>query len=232
MNPYEKLFDLSGKVVLVAGGSGAIGSELAAALSAYGAKVAVAGRSEKMASAIAARLDAGGGEAMGVVMDVTDATSVESGVATVQDRLGPIDVLINCAGAHIEQPAEQMTLEAWDAVLDVNLRGAFILSQAVARSMIARGKGGSHIHMYGRPHVVAHDGAQRFGDQTRIRRLLRQQGRVGHPDQAARRRVGQVRDQGEWHCAYLHAHAAGSQVPARSRLLRCSGATYPLGAGV
>ena len=84
---------------------------------------------------------------MGVVIDVTDSTSVESGVASVQDRLGPIDVLINSAGAHIEQPAEQMTLEAWDAVLDVNLRGAFILSQAVARSMIARGKGGSHIHI-------------------------------------------------------------------------------------
>jgi NAD(P)-dependent dehydrogenase (short-subunit alcohol dehydrogenase family) len=55
--------------------------------------------------------------------------------------------LINAAGTHIEQPAEELAIEAWDTVLDVNLRGAFLLSQAAARSAIAHGIGGSHVHV-------------------------------------------------------------------------------------
>jgi gluconate 5-dehydrogenase len=86
-------------------------------------------------------------EGIGVAIDVTDALSVERGVATVQDRLGPIDVLLNASGTHIEQAAEQVSMEAWDTVLDVNLRGAFLLSQAVARSQIACEGGGSHVHV-------------------------------------------------------------------------------------
>jgi gluconate 5-dehydrogenase len=147
MNTYQTLFDLSDKVALVAGGTGAIGAEMAAALLAYGAKVAVAGRSEAKASEMATRLDATTDRAIGVRIDVTDAASIARGVDLVQGRLGPIDVLINSAGTHIEQPAEQVELEAWDRVLDVNLKGAFLLSQAVARSMIARSRGGSHIHV-------------------------------------------------------------------------------------
>jgi gluconate 5-dehydrogenase len=147
MSRYDRLFDLSGKVVLVAGGSGAIGAELAAAVCAFGARVAVAGRSAEAAAAVAARLTAEGGEAIGVSLDLADAASVEAGVAAVQSQLGPLDVLINSAGMHIEQPAEQVTMEAWDQVLGVNLRGAFLLSQAVARTMIAAGRGGSHIHI-------------------------------------------------------------------------------------
>ena len=144
---YANLFSLGGKVVLTAGGSGAIGSELAAAVAAYGAKVAIASRSETVSSEVSARLVAAGGEAIGISIDVTDAASVQEGVSAVEERLGPVDVLINAAGTHIEQPAEQVTLEAWDTVLDVNLRGAFILSQAVARSMIACNRGGSLIHV-------------------------------------------------------------------------------------
>ena len=147
MNKYGTLFDLSDKVALVAGGTGAIGFEMAGALLAYGAKVAVAGRSEKTASEMAARLNTADEQVIGVSIDVTDATSIEQGVATVEECLGPIDVLINSAGTHIEQPAEQVELEVWDRVIEVNLRGAFLLSQVVARSMIPRGSGGSHIHV-------------------------------------------------------------------------------------
>lgn len=144
MSQYEGLFDLSGKVALVAGGTGAIGSEMAGALSAYGARVAIAGRSHERAAETAAHL---GGGVIGVALDVTDAASVGAAVAAVEDRLGPVDVLINAAGTHVEQPAEAVTLEAWETVLDVNLRGAFLVSQAVARSQIAHGQGGSHIHV-------------------------------------------------------------------------------------
>lgn len=147
MGRYDRLFDLSGKVILVAGGTGAIGAELAAAICAFGARVAVAGRSAEQAAAVAARLTAGGGEAIGVSLDLADAASVQVGVEVVQNRLGPLDALINSVGMHVEQPAEQVTMEAWDQVLSVNLRGAFLLSQAVARAMIAVGRGGSHIHI-------------------------------------------------------------------------------------
>lgn len=148
MGKYDRLFDMSGKVVLVAGGTGAIGSEMAGALAAYGARVAVAGRSQEHADKVAAQLvRTTGGETIGVALDVTSAESAGAAVSAIEGRFGPVDVLINSAGTHIEQPAESVTIEAWDAVLDVNLRGAFLLSQAVARSEIAHGIGGSHIHV-------------------------------------------------------------------------------------
>jgi NAD(P)-dependent dehydrogenase (short-subunit alcohol dehydrogenase family) len=146
MGRYEGLFDMRGKVALVAGGTGAIGSEMAGVLAAYGARVAVAGRSQEGADQVAARL-AAMGETAGVVLDVTDEDSVGAAVAAIEVQFGPVDVLINAAGTHIEQPAEEVTMEAWDTVLDVNLRGAFLLSRAVARSEIAHGIGGSHIHV-------------------------------------------------------------------------------------
>ena len=148
MPQYADLFDMRRKVALVAGGTGAIGGEMALVLAEYGARVAVAGRSQADAEAFAARLGAAaGGEAMGIALDVTDAASVADAVAAVEARYGPVEVLINAAGTHIEQPAEELDLEAWDTVLDVNLRGAFILSQAAARSAMVGGVGGSHIHV-------------------------------------------------------------------------------------
>jgi len=144
---YEDLFSLKGKVVLSAGGAGAIGSELAGAAVEYEAKVAIADLADGASLDLAARLAEMGAETMGVGIDVTDAASVAAAVAAVERRLGPIDVLINTVGTHIEQPAEGVTLDAWDTVVDINLRGAFVLSQAAARSMIARGKGGSIIHV-------------------------------------------------------------------------------------
>ena len=144
---YQNLFQMHDKVVFAAGGAGAIGSEMARALAAYGAKIAIADVSEAACDRIAAELSTIGVEAMGVIMNVKDEASVAAAVAAVETRLGAVDVLINAVGTHIEQPAQEVTLEAWDTVLDINLRGAFILSQAVGRTMIARGRGGSHIHV-------------------------------------------------------------------------------------
>ena len=144
---YDNLFDLRGKVVLVAGGAGAIGSEMARAAAAFGAKIAIADLKAEESSKAAADLASGGAESAGLAMNVMDEAAVAAAVAQVEERLGPVDVLINTVGTHIEQPAQDLTLKAWDTVLDVNLRGAFLLSQAVARAMIARGRGGSHIHV-------------------------------------------------------------------------------------
>ncbi|MBN1401370.1 MAG: SDR family oxidoreductase [Anaerolineae bacterium] len=144
---YSKLFDLSGKAVLVAGGSGAIGGEMACAAAAYGAQVAVAGRSAERCAEVVAQIRTDGGEAMSVTLDVQEPDSIQRGVNAVVANYGLLHGLINAAGTHIEQPAEEMTLEAWDEVLAVNLRGAFLLSQAAARSMIAHEIGGSIVHV-------------------------------------------------------------------------------------
>jgi NAD(P)-dependent dehydrogenase (short-subunit alcohol dehydrogenase family) len=144
---YEKLFDMHGKVVFAAGGAGAIGSEMAHALAGYGAKVAIADISPEACERAAAALAATGAETMGVTINVLDEASVAAAVSAVEARLGAVDVLVNTVGTHIEQPAQDVTLKAWDTVMDVNLRGAFILSQAVARAMIAGGRSGSQIHV-------------------------------------------------------------------------------------
>ncbi|MGC9349743.1 MAG: SDR family NAD(P)-dependent oxidoreductase, partial [Anaerolineae bacterium] len=144
---YDTLFDMRGKVVFAAGAGGAIGSKMARAVAAYGASVAIADISADASSDVAAELRELGTDAIGVGINVTDEASVKAGVEVVEEQLGPIDVLINSVGTHIEQPAEELTLEAWDTVLDVNLRGAFVLSQAVARAIIEAGRPGSHIHV-------------------------------------------------------------------------------------
>jgi len=144
---YDKLFDMHGKVVLAAGGSGAIGAEMARVLAHYGARVAIAGISLESCLQTAAELTAAGTETLAIGLDVQDEVSVKSAVAEVEAQLGPVDVLVNAVGTHIEQPAQNVTMEAWDTVLDVNLRGAFLLSQAVANVQLAHGRGGSHIHV-------------------------------------------------------------------------------------
>jgi len=145
---YAHLFSLADRTVFVAGGVGGIGSELAHAVAAQGAKVAIADRVLEQCQEAAERLAAEEGcKSVGVAIDVRDAASVAAGIATAEERLGAIDALFNCVGTHIEQPAEEVTMEAWDTVLGINLRGAFILSQGAARSMIAHKKGGSIMHI-------------------------------------------------------------------------------------
>jgi gluconate 5-dehydrogenase len=144
---YANLFDMHGKVVLVAGGGGAIGSEMARAVASFGARVAIGGLICAECDSVVAALAAQGSEAISLGMDVNDEASVAAAVAGVEKQLGPVDVLINAVGMHIEQSAQDLTLDAWDKVMNVNLRGAFILSQAAARSMIANGRSGSQIHV-------------------------------------------------------------------------------------
>jgi NAD(P)-dependent dehydrogenase (short-subunit alcohol dehydrogenase family) len=144
---YDQLFNMHGKVVFVAGGAGAIGSEMARVMAHYGAKVAIADISLEGGLQTATGLTAAGAEALAVTLDVQDEAAVKAAVAEVEAQLGSVDVLVNAVGTHIEQPAQVVTMEAWDTVLDVNLRGAFLLSQAVANVQLAHDRGGSHIHV-------------------------------------------------------------------------------------
>jgi NAD(P)-dependent dehydrogenase (short-subunit alcohol dehydrogenase family) len=147
MNEYKNMFNLKDKVVFIAGGAGAIGGEIARAMAVFGASIAIADIKKEVISRSTTSIISDGAKVMGVVIDVTDESSVTSAVAKVEEELGPIGVLVNAAGTHIEQPAHDLSMDAWDTVLDVNLRGAFTLSQTVSRSMISNNKGGSHIHI-------------------------------------------------------------------------------------
>ena len=144
---YRGLLGLEGRIVLVAGGTGAIGSEMARGLAAFGAKVAIGGRDARTTEGVAIELTASGATSTSVALDLLDPESLAKGVAAVEATLGPLAALVNAAGTHIEQPAEEYAADAWDAVVDVNLKGAFMLSQAAARAMIAHGQGGSIAHV-------------------------------------------------------------------------------------
>ena len=146
LDAYRDLFTLSGQVAMVAGGAGGIGSAISEGLAAFGATVVVCGRTGAKAEAQAARIEAAGGQAWGVELDIGDVAQVGRFAAQVVERFGGLDVLVNSVGTHVDTPAEDYAEEDWDRVLDLNLKGAFFLSQAVARVQIPRG-GGKHIHI-------------------------------------------------------------------------------------
>ncbi len=130
--------DLCGKVALVTGGSRGIGQEIAAALHQAGAKVAVLARDGAGAEAAAQRL---GDSARGYACDVAQGDQVEAAVAGVERDLGPIEILVNNAGTLRDNLVFRIKDEDWDAVLETNLRGAFLMIKHAARGMSKRRAG-------------------------------------------------------------------------------------------
>lgn len=146
LDSYRTLYDLNGKVAMVAGGAGGIGSAICEGLAAFGATVVVCGRTGAKAEVLAAEIETAGGQAWGAELDILDSEKVRHFVNQTVERFGSLDVLVNCAGTHKEAPAEDYVEQDWDRVFDLNLRAAFFLSQAVARVQIPRG-GGKQIHI-------------------------------------------------------------------------------------
>jgi NAD(P)-dependent dehydrogenase (short-subunit alcohol dehydrogenase family) len=139
-------FSLSGKVALVTGASSGLGRHFATMLARAGAKVGLAARRVDALDAVAAEITAAGGIAAVAKLDVTDATSIAEAIASIEQSLGPIDVLVNNSGRSVGKPVLEFTAADWDAVHDVNLRGAFLVATEVARSMKQHG-GGSIINI-------------------------------------------------------------------------------------
>jgi len=133
---------LRGKRALVAGGDGDIGSAVSAGLAADGADVAVAGIDGESAARLADRLSTADNRTAGYRVDITDRASVDDLVASLATAWGGIDVLVNCAGLLKVNAAEDFAAEDWRAVVDLNLTGAFLLTQAVGRNMIKNAEGG------------------------------------------------------------------------------------------
>lgn len=146
LDSYRNLYHLDGKVALVAGGAGGIGSAICTGLAAFGAQVVVADVDADKAAGLATELVAAGGRAQGLRLDATDVAQMQEAMNGLAGQLGRVDVLVNCVGTHKEAPAEDYTEQDWDRVLDINLKAAFFLSQAVAKVQIPRG-GGKHIHI-------------------------------------------------------------------------------------
>jgi gluconate 5-dehydrogenase len=131
------LFDLAGKSAFVPGGYGGLGEAIAWGLAQRGAKVVVAGRDAAKADALAAQIRAAGFEATGCAMDAHSVTSIRAAVDALVERHGAIDVLMNCVGIQREEPLLDVTEEAFDEVVQVNLKAAMFLGQAAARHQVA-----------------------------------------------------------------------------------------------
>lgn len=138
---------VSGKVALVTGAFSGLGRHFALTLAREGAKVALAGRRVAEGEALAKAIRGQGGEALVVSLDVSNPASVARAVEQAHRALGPITVLVNNAGVAVTKPALDLTEQDWDAVMDVNLNGAWRVMQAVARHMKEHGKGGSIINI-------------------------------------------------------------------------------------
>jgi len=135
-------FRLDGQTAVVTGGNRGIGRAIAGALAEAGADVVVANRNAESGEEAATELaEETGVETLAVEVDVADEGSVEAMVAAVVEEFGAIDVLVNNAGIVVHEAAETMTVEGWDSVIDVNLRGTFCCSKHVGREMMASGGG-------------------------------------------------------------------------------------------
>lgn len=143
----SSLFDLRGKVALITGASSGFGRHFAGVLSRAGARVGLAARRIDALETVAAEVAADGGSAGIARLDLTDEDSIATAIATIEQLLGPIDVLVNNAGICITKPLLEQTAQDWDDVLDVNLRGAFLMATHVARRMRELERGGSIINI-------------------------------------------------------------------------------------
>ena len=138
----QQLFDLTGKTALVTGGSRGLGLQMAQALGEAGAKVMLTSRKAADLEEAAASLKAQGIDAQWIAADCADPADIERLATETLARMGDVDILVNNAGASWGAPAEDHPLQAWDKVMNLNVRGYFLLSQQIAkRSMIARKSG-------------------------------------------------------------------------------------------
>lgn len=132
---------LEGKIALVTGAGQGIGEATALKFAAEGATVVVCDIRQASVDQVVVRCQAQGSQAIGRVMDVTQRGQVDAVVQEVLQRYGRIDVLVNNAGITQDARLQKMTLEQFDRVIDVNLRGVFHCSQAVADAMVLQGSG-------------------------------------------------------------------------------------------
>ncbi len=139
--PVQQLFDLSSRVAIVTGGSRGLGFEMAEGLAEAGASLMLCARREQWLTPALDAMRARGVRVEGCVCDVSNPQQVGEVVSTAMQKLGRIDILVNNAGVSWGERPETMPLEQWKRVLDTNLTGAFLFSQAAGRHMLQAGSG-------------------------------------------------------------------------------------------
>jgi 3-oxoacyl-[acyl-carrier protein] reductase len=141
------LFDVSGETVLITGASQGLGRQFARVLSAHGAAVALAARQVGKLRAIEEEIKGKGGRAAAIEMDVASNASIAKAIDAAEAALGPVTVLINNAGIAVDKTAVELDEADWDAVIGVNLKGAYFTATEIARRMIARQSGGNIVNI-------------------------------------------------------------------------------------
>jgi NAD(P)-dependent dehydrogenase (short-subunit alcohol dehydrogenase family) len=134
-------FNGPGRVALVTGGGSGIGRAIALGLAGTGTHVGVADRNPDRVAKVTTEIESHGTRSYGLVVDVGQHADVQRLVAEVSEHLGPIDILVNCAGIFPRSSVVEMPESEWDLVLSTNLKGVFLTSQAVLPAMIARKRG-------------------------------------------------------------------------------------------
>jgi len=147
MRTLDDLFSLRGKVALITGASAGLGVELARALAIAGADVALVARRRERLEALADEMRADGVRAEAIAADLALDADIADAVAQTEQRLGPIDVLVNNAGIALIGPSERYSRDKWDQTIRLNLTAAWLLCQEVGKRMIARGAGGRIINV-------------------------------------------------------------------------------------
>jgi len=138
----QDLYNLSGKVALVTGGSRGLGFEIAEGLGEAGAEVIIIARRSEWLTQAQAELTAKGIECFARTCDLSEPSDIESCVSDILTRFKKVDLLVNNAGISWGASAETMPLERWRQVIDTNLTGTFLITQAIGKSMIAKRQGG------------------------------------------------------------------------------------------
>ena len=141
------LFNLDGKVALITGAGSGLGRQFAATLSGAGATVVLAARRRVKLEQTAESIRANGGSAICLELDVTDSLSVTNCIRETVSEAGVPDILVNNAGIAKQAFLTDISEDDWDAVLDTNLKGVFMMAQATAKSMITAGKPGSIVNI-------------------------------------------------------------------------------------
>lgn len=138
---YDTLFKVEDKIVLITGSSRGLGFNFAKGFVQAGARVIINGRKENGVKKAVKELNNFQGNAYGYPFNVADKGQVEDNIKLIEKEIGPIDVLINNAGIQRRAPLDELSLNNWKKVIDVNLNAVFLVSQIVAQNMIKRKKG-------------------------------------------------------------------------------------------
>ena len=144
------IFSLDGRVAIVPGGGGAIGAAMAEALAGAGAKVAVAGRTPDTLKAAVDRVTAAGSEGLAITADVTREDDCERLVAETVKRFGKVDIIVNAVGGgagEVLNPAEAYPRDAWDWIMELNVRSTLVPTQIAVRTMIEAGRPGAVLNI-------------------------------------------------------------------------------------